>query len=166
MVTLTNKEYQALMAQRKIAGVVVSPTVCDDVLKIISKPVSDVVTSLVISGSDEETVHAAAKLTAIAITRAVTDQVVISDQTAHCGDELKYFGTSSIPKHILTTDKYPESWVINIGKEDVVFWRVVNGAACESYAPVSYGNATVYASAILNGLQPPKCLCRSDKQTD
>ena len=87
MVTLTNKEYQALMVQRKIAGVVVSPTVCDSVLKIIAGPVSDVVSKLVVSGADEKTVHAAAELTAAAITLAITTQVVIGDQIARCGDE-------------------------------------------------------------------------------
>lgn len=67
---------------------------------------------------------------------------------------------------ILDTDKYPVTWLVQMDKDSVVFSRVISGDVDESYAPVNYDKANVYAASILNGLQPPKYLCQSDKQTD
>ncbi|MEM8068601.1 hypothetical protein Q4R28_02150 [Morganella morganii] len=67
---------------------------------------------------------------------------------------------------ILDTDKYPVTWLIQMDKDNVVFSRIINGDVDESYAPVNYDKANVYAASILNGLQPPKHLFQSDIQTD
>lgn len=67
---------------------------------------------------------------------------------------------------VLDTDKYSVTWLVQMDKDNVVFSRVINGEVDESYAPVNYSKANVYAASILNGLQPPKHLCQSDKQTD
>ncbi|EMJ3185169.1 hypothetical protein V7N91_001448 [Yersinia enterocolitica] len=62
--------------------------------------------------------------------------------------------------------RYPVTWVIRMGNDDVQFARVVNGSIDEDYAPVDNKKAGVYAAAILNGLEPPRHLQPSDKQTD
>ncbi|MEX6285522.1 hypothetical protein AB6F89_02905 [Providencia hangzhouensis] len=69
-------------------------------------------------------------------------------------------------QHILHPEKYPDAWVIQLGKNEVQFNRVIDGRIEESYAPVNYVKANVYAAAILNGLQPPRDLRLSDKPTD
>lgn len=69
-------------------------------------------------------------------------------------------------QHILHPEKYPASWIIQLGKNEVQFNRVIDGRIEESYAPVNYAKANVYAAAILNGLQPPRDLRLSDKPTD
>lgn len=69
-------------------------------------------------------------------------------------------------QHILYPEKYPVSWVIQLGKNEVQFNRVIDGRIEESYAPVNYVKANVYAAAILNGLQPPRDLRLSDKPID
>lgn len=55
---------------------------------------------------------------------------------------------------------------MQMDSDNVVFSRVVNGKVDESYVPVSYDKANVYAASILNGLQPPKHLYLSDKRID
>lgn len=67
---------------------------------------------------------------------------------------------------LLSTDKYSVTWLMQMESDNVVFSRIVNRKVDESYAPVNYDKANVYAASILNGLQPPKYLCQSDKQTD
>lgn len=59
--------------------------------------------------------------------------------------------------------RYPITWIIRMGDDDVQFARVVNGNITEDYAPVDNKKAGVYAAAILNGLEPPRHLQPSDK---
>lgn len=66
-------------------------------------------------------------------------------------------------KHVFNSEKYPISWIIQLGKNEVAFRRVINGRIDEDYAPVNYVKANVYAAAILNSLQPPRDLRLSDK---
>ncbi|WP_447874662.1 hypothetical protein [Serratia fonticola] len=56
-------------------------------------------------------------------------------------------------------------WVVVVREDRVHFRRFENGAMVESYAPVSPAKATVYATAIVNGLQPPRDLRPCDKPT-
>ncbi|HEM6844617.1 TPA: hypothetical protein U2I45_001227 [Providencia rettgeri] len=65
---------------------------------------------------------------------------------------------------LLSTDKYSVTWLMQMESDNVVFSRIVNGKVDESYVPVSYDKANVYAASILNGLQPPKHLYLSDKR--
>ncbi|EMI7064832.1 MULTISPECIES: hypothetical protein [Providencia] len=65
---------------------------------------------------------------------------------------------------LLSTDKYSVTWLMQMESNNVVFSRIVNGKVDESYVPVSYDKANVYAASILNGLQPPKHLYLSDKR--
>ncbi|MDD9340314.1 MAG: hypothetical protein PV362_11850 [Providencia heimbachae] len=67
---------------------------------------------------------------------------------------------------LLSTNKYSVTWLMQMDSDDVVFSRIVNGKVDESYVPVSYDKANVYAASILNGLQPPKHLYLSDKRID
>ncbi|WGM00901.1 hypothetical protein [Arsenophonus nasoniae] len=69
----------------------------------------------------------------------------------------------TVPQHVFNSEKYPISWIIQPGKNEVAFRRVTNGRIDEDYAPVNYVKANVYAAAILNGLQPPRDLRLSDK---
>ncbi|MFB2653852.1 hypothetical protein [Shewanella seohaensis] len=56
-----------------------------------------------------------------------------------------------------------EEWVIKISGERYFFTRMVNNAAVERYAPVSQAMAGIYAVAIVQGFQPPRCLHYRDK---
>lgn len=67
---------------------------------------------------------------------------------------------------LLNTNRYSVTWLMQMESDNVVFSRVVNGKVDESYVPVSYDKANVYAASILNGLQPPKHLYLSDKRID
>lgn len=67
---------------------------------------------------------------------------------------------------LLNTNRYSVTWLMQMDSDNVVFSRVVNGKVDESYVPVSYDKANVYAASILNGLQPPKHLYLSDKRID
>ncbi|WP_099140153.1 hypothetical protein, partial [Xenorhabdus hominickii] len=57
-------------------------------------------------------------------------------------------------------------WIIQLGAKDAWFSRVTNGRIDEDYAPVNRQKANVYASAILNDLEPPRHLQLSDKPTN
>lgn len=58
-------------------------------------------------------------------------------------------------------------WSIQVYSDKVLFTRIKkNGAWIERYAPVSLAKAAVYATAIVNGLQPPRDLRQCDKQID
>lgn len=63
------------------------------------------------------------------------------------------------------SEKYPVAWIVQVGSNDVWFSRVTNGRIDYDYAPVSRYKANVYASAILNDLEPPRHLQKSDKPT-
>lgn len=56
-----------------------------------------------------------------------------------------------------------EKWVMEKKGELFVFTRMVNDKAIESYAPVSQAVAGIYAAAIVQGFQPPRCLIYLDK---
>ncbi|EPJ8693300.1 hypothetical protein Q4R40_15765 [Morganella morganii] len=62
-------------------------------------------------------------------------------------------------------EKRPVAWIVQVGSDDVWFSRVTNGRIDYDYAPVSRDKANVYASAILNDLEPPRHLQKSDKPT-
>lgn len=62
-------------------------------------------------------------------------------------------------------EKCPVAWIVQVGSDDVWFSRVTNGRIDYDYAPVSRDKANVYASAILNDLEPPRHLQKSDKPT-
>ncbi|WP_338803589.1 hypothetical protein WDV76_02920 [Xenorhabdus griffiniae] len=61
--------------------------------------------------------------------------------------------------------KHPVTWIIQLGAENVLFSRVINGRIDESYVSVNRQKANVYAAAILNDLEPPRHLQKSDKPT-
>ncbi|WP_340611979.1 hypothetical protein [Xenorhabdus bharatensis] len=63
------------------------------------------------------------------------------------------------------SEKHPVTWIIQLGAENVVFSRVTNGCIDEGYASVDRQKANVYASAILNDLEPPRHLQKSDRPT-
>lgn len=65
----------------------------------------------------------------------------------------------------LGSEKHPVAWIIQVGSSDVWFSRVTNGRIDYDYAPVGREKANVYASAILNDLEPPRHLQKSDKPT-
>ncbi|MDC9591702.1 hypothetical protein PSI23_21070, partial [Xenorhabdus sp. XENO-10] len=71
----------------------------------------------------------------------------------------------SILKRVHGSEKYPVTWIIQLGATDAWFSRVTNGRIDEDYAPVNRQKANVYASAILNDLEPPRHLQKSDKPT-
>lgn len=54
-------------------------------------------------------------------------------------------------------------WSIQVYSDKVLFTRIKDGAMKEGYAPVSLAKAAVYATAIVNGLQPPRDLRQCDK---
>jgi hypothetical protein len=56
-----------------------------------------------------------------------------------------------------------EKWVIEKSGERLFFTRMLNCKAVESYAPVSQEVAGIYAAAIMQGFQPPRCLNYLDK---
>ncbi|WP_416777855.1 hypothetical protein ACNFJN_09015 [Xenorhabdus budapestensis] len=80
-----------------------------------------------------------------------------------CSVEVKI--TADIIERARGSEKYPVTWIIQLGEKDVLFSRVVNGCIDEGYAPVNRQKANVYASAILNDLEPPRHLQKSDKPT-
>lgn len=57
-------------------------------------------------------------------------------------------------------------WVVVVYEDQVHFERFEDGAMVENYAPVSPAKASVYAAAIVNGLQPPRDLRLCDKPID
>ncbi|MDE1478624.1 hypothetical protein KKJ01_10385 [Xenorhabdus bovienii] len=71
----------------------------------------------------------------------------------------------SILKRVHGSEEYPVTWIIQLGAKAVLFSRVTNGRIDEDYAPVNRQKANVYASAILNDLEPPKHLQKSDRPT-
>lgn len=107
----------------------------------------------------------------IALIAIINAATAVFGKTEHFDkNEEKKMGTSkrlddSITQ-LLDTDKYLVTWLIQMDNDNVVFSRIMNGKVDESYAPVSYDKANVYAASILNGLQPPKHLCQSDKPID
>jgi hypothetical protein len=56
-----------------------------------------------------------------------------------------------------------EKWVIEKSGEKVSFTRFLGEQVHESYAPVSQEVAGIYAAAIVQGFQPPRCLNYLDK---
>ncbi|CNE43442.1 ClpX C4-type zinc finger protein [Yersinia kristensenii] len=54
-------------------------------------------------------------------------------------------------------------WIMVVFEDRVCFDRFENGAKTEGYAPVPLSKAAVYATAIVNGLQPPRDLRECDK---
>jgi hypothetical protein len=58
-----------------------------------------------------------------------------------------------------------EKWVIEKSGEKVSFTRFLGDQVHESYAPVSQEVAGIYAAAIVQGFQPPRCLNYLDKIT-
>ncbi len=59
---------------------------------------------------------------------------------------------------------HQEKWVIEISDGRYTFSREVNGVVDEVYAPVCKKKAAVFASAIIQGFQPPRGLQSRDKQ--
>ncbi|MCS6160372.1 hypothetical protein ACQKC1_01935 [Shewanella baltica] len=59
--------------------------------------------------------------------------------------------------------EHTDKWVIEISGERFLFTRMVNNTAVECYAPVSQAVAGIYAAAIVQGFQPPRCLNYLDK---
>ncbi|MBC8951312.1 hypothetical protein [Xenorhabdus sp. TS4] len=80
-------------------------------------------------------------------------------------DEGVKFREQSILKRTQCSEKYPVTWIIQLGAKDALFSRVTNGRIDEDYAPVNRQKANVYASAILNDLEPPRHLQKSDRPT-
>lgn len=56
-----------------------------------------------------------------------------------------------------------EKWIIEHKGERFVFKRMVNDTVIEIYTPVSQAVAGIYAAAIVQGFQPPRCLTYLDK---
>ncbi|WP_434939168.1 hypothetical protein ACRWQN_17640 [Shewanella sp. HL-SH8] len=56
-----------------------------------------------------------------------------------------------------------EKWVIEKTGEKFFFTRWLGDQVHESYAPVSQDVAGIYAAAIVQGFQPPRCLNYLDK---
>ena len=63
------------------------------------------------------------------------------------------------------TQENKESWTIEISEENFTFTRQLNGKTQESYAPVTRSKASIYASAIIHGFQPPRDLRNFDTPT-
>lgn len=62
-----------------------------------------------------------------------------------------------------------EKWTIDIsigadGGKRYMFRRIVNGEVKETYAHVNEDVASIYASAVIHGFQPPRILPRIDTQ--
>lgn len=57
-----------------------------------------------------------------------------------------------------------ERWVIEISDGRYAFTKEINGSIDESYAPVCKAKVAVFASAIIQGFQPPRDLRSCDKQ--
>lgn|GEM_PF-5064929 len=57
-------------------------------------------------------------------------------------------------------------WSVQVYTDKVLFRRIKDGAMKEAYAPVSLAKAAVYATAIVNGLRPPRDLYQCDIPTD
>lgn len=57
-------------------------------------------------------------------------------------------------------------WIVVVYEDRVYFDRFGDGITLEGYAPVPPAKASVYAAAIVNGLEPPNGLRRCDKPTD
>ncbi|QTL38790.1 hypothetical protein HGO23_12990 [Xenorhabdus budapestensis] len=85
--------------------------------------------------------------------------------TISAGQDISTVMEKLILKRARGSEKYPVTWIIQLGEKDVLFSRVVNGCIDEGYAPVNRQKANVYASAILNDLEPPRHLQKSDKPT-
>jgi hypothetical protein len=62
--------------------------------------------------------------------------------------------------------KLISEWSVTVFSDKVHFIRIKNGAKTENYAPVSISKAAVYATAIVNGLRPPRDLYQCDIPTD
>jgi hypothetical protein len=62
--------------------------------------------------------------------------------------------------------KLVSEWSVAVFSDKVHFIRIKNGAKTENYAPVSIGKAAIYATAIVNGLRPPRDLYQCDIPTD
>jgi hypothetical protein len=77
----------------------------------------------------------------------------------------KHMMEKAILNRMHGSEKHPVTWIIQLGVKDVLFSRVTNGHIDEDYAPVNRQKANVYASAILNDLEPPRHLQKSDKPT-
>lgn len=56
-----------------------------------------------------------------------------------------------------------EKWVIEKRGEKFFFTRLLNDKPVESYAPVTPEVAAIYAVAIVQDFQPPRCLIYLDK---
>lgn len=80
-------------------------------------------------------------------------------------DALQFlFVTSEVEAH---KDNDPLSkWIVVVYEDRVCFERFGGGVKLEGYAPVPPAEAAVYATAIVNGLEPPKGLRQCDKPTD
>ncbi|QTL40922.1 hypothetical protein HGO23_06625 [Xenorhabdus budapestensis] len=89
----------------------------------------------------------------------------IEANTISAGQDISTVMEKLILKRARGSEKYPVTWIIQLGEKDVLFSRVVNGCIDEGYAPVNRQKANVYASAILNDLEPPRHLQKSDKPT-
>ncbi len=72
----------------------------------------------------------------------------------------------AILARVAGSERFPVAWVIQLGKDEVQFARVIKGGIDEDYAPVGRSTANVYASAILNDLEPPRYLHPCDKPFD
>ncbi|QLH62279.1 hypothetical protein [Serratia symbiotica] len=57
-------------------------------------------------------------------------------------------------------------WIVVVYEDRICFERFGDGVTLESYAPVTPAKAAVYATAIVNGLEPPGDLRPCDKPTD
>ncbi|MEI7125430.1 ClpX C4-type zinc finger protein [Pectobacterium versatile] len=57
-------------------------------------------------------------------------------------------------------------WIVVVYEGQVCFERFGDGVTLESYSPVTPAKAAIYATAIVNGFQPPASLHQCDKSTD
>ncbi|WP_425641433.1 hypothetical protein ACPUEK_15980 [Marinomonas gallaica] len=71
---------------------------------------------------------------------------------------------SNGPLYPINPEVY-EAWVIESQEGHFSFRRLINGRINESYRPMDQDEATLAATAIIHGFQPPRRLYRLDKPT-
>jgi hypothetical protein len=62
----------------------------------------------------------------------------------------------------VVTCQISEEWRIRIDGDRIWFQRLINGKMNESYRPASRAEAAVWASAVIQGFEPPRVLRHCD----
>ena len=135
--------------------------VCPNCVGVMFKSLSD---NAVTMGVDTQESHHEAEVSVPygLSEKCVTDMWVgVKEQAEQALDLLFANAVSEISEKNGVTSK----WIVVVHEDRVHFKRFENGAIVESYAPVSPVKAAVYATAIVNGLQPPRDLRPCDKPT-